>query len=54
MLPDEEPGRDARPAPTGFAAMAGALADCSELDHIVDEIYAERRKAADRPPPGLD
>lgn len=43
----------ARPAPAGLAAIAGALADWEELDAVVAEIYAARRRARDRPPPEL-
>jgi len=52
--PDEELARGSRPAPTGFAAIAGALAECDELDELVDDVYAARRKAKDRPAPTLD
>lgn len=43
-----------REAPAGLAAVAGALADWDDLDTVVDEIYANRRVAADRPAPDLD
>lgn len=39
--------------PVGLAAVAGALADWEELDAAVDEIYAARRRARDRPGPEL-
>lgn len=41
-------------APKGLAAVAGALADWDDLDDVVDEIYANRRRANDRPVPELD
>jgi prevent-host-death family protein len=42
-----------RPNPAGLASIAGALADWEELPRIVDEIYAARRIARDRPGPDL-
>jgi prevent-host-death family protein len=52
--PDEELARGPRPAPVGFAAIAGALADWDELDDVVSDIYVARRKAKDRPVPFPD
>jgi prevent-host-death family protein len=52
--PDESLARGSGAAPTGFAAIAGALADVDELAEIVDEVYADRRKAKDRPAPTFD
>jgi antitoxin (DNA-binding transcriptional repressor) of toxin-antitoxin stability system len=46
-FPDEE-----RPPPAGLAAIAGALAEV-DLDALVQEIYAARRRARDRPSPDL-
>jgi prevent-host-death family protein len=46
--------QDRRPAPVGLAAAAGALADWTELASVVDEIYAARLRATDRPAPDLD
>ena len=44
-----------RPArPVGLAAGAGALADWDELPKVVEDIYAARLQAKDRPPPQLD
>jgi len=40
--------------PLGLAAIAGALAEWTELPEIVDEIYAARRRAGDRAVPDLD
>lgn len=51
--PAEEFTREARPAPTGFAALAGALADWDQLDAVVQDIYTARKKAKDRPAPML-
>lgn len=42
------------PRPVGLAAIAGALADWTDLDETVQEIYAARRGAADRAVPELD
>jgi len=54
LVPPEslEAGRYTRPA-SGFAAIAGALADWSELDEVMAEVVATRRRARDRPPPDL-
>ena len=52
--PSEDPARDSRAAPTGFAALAGALAEFDELAETMDDVYAARRKAKDRPAPTLD
>jgi len=41
------------PAPSGLAAIAGALAEWHELDDIVADIYAARRTSEDRPAPDL-
>lgn len=52
--PREELTRGARAAPTGFAAIAGALAGWDELEEVVTDVYAARRKAEDRPVPTID
>lgn len=52
--PDDDLARRPRSAPTGFAAIAGALADWDDLDDVVTEVYAARRTAKDRPAPALD
>ena len=41
-------------APIGLAAVAGALADWTDLEAVVDEIYAARRESVDRPGPVLE
>jgi prevent-host-death family protein len=45
---------DEGPGPSGLAALAGALADWDELDAVVEDIYAARRRAIDRPAPTFD
>jgi prevent-host-death family protein len=45
--------RQAAGPPSGLASVAGALADWDELDDVVREIYAGRRRARDRPAPDL-
>ena len=40
-------------APVGLAAVAGALADWEDLEAVVEEVYAARRAARDRPAPDL-
>ena len=49
--PAEGRGPDTRPV--GLAAVAGALADWRQLDEVVAEIYASRRRARDRDAPDL-
>lgn len=49
---DAPPGRS-RGRPLGLAAMAGALAEWTDVDAFVAEVYAERRRARDRRPPRL-
>jgi prevent-host-death family protein len=44
----------ARSAPVGLAAVAGALADWRDLDSFVAEVYASRRRSRDRAGPDLD
>jgi prevent-host-death family protein len=51
--PSEEAASGARPAPLGFAALAGALADIPELDEILRDVAAVRAGATDRPGPDL-
>ena len=38
---------------TGLAAIAGALADDEDLTAIIEQIYADRRRARDRVVPDL-
>lgn len=52
--PDDDLAQAPRAAPTGFAAIAGALEELDELDEIVRDIYRARRRAKDRPGPSLD
>ena len=49
----EVPARRAGTAPQGLAAVAGALADWDDLEEVVQEIYANRRRARDRAAPEL-
>jgi prevent-host-death family protein len=51
--PPEEAASGARPAPVGFASLAGALADLPELDQVLSDVAAARRGATDRPAPDL-
>ena len=46
--------RDARPAPIGLAAMAGALADFDDLEDVVGQTSAALRRARDRPVPEFE
>ena len=51
--PHEEAASGARPAPLGFAALAGALADLPELDEMLRDVAEARVGAKDRPGPDL-
>jgi antitoxin (DNA-binding transcriptional repressor) of toxin-antitoxin stability system len=44
----------ARTRPKGLASIAGALEDWTDLPEAVQEIYAARRRAHDRPGPDLE
>jgi len=52
--PAEEQASGARPAPAGFASLAGALADWNGLDEATGDMNDVRRKARDRIVPPLD
>lgn len=52
--PTHTTATSSRSAPTGFAALAGALADWDGVDDLVSDIFAARRKAEDRPAPAID
>lgn len=39
--------------PLGLAAVAGAFADWDDLETVVEDLYAARREARDRPVPDL-
>ncbi len=43
----------ANASPAGLASIVGALADWDALSEVVDEIYAARLNAQDRPVPDL-
>ena len=51
--PNAEGDAGGRPAPVGFAALAGALADIPGLDEILGDVAAARAGAIDRPAPDL-
>jgi len=51
--PHEEAASGARPAPVGFASLAGALAELPELDEILRDVAEARAGATDRPGPDL-
>lgn len=52
--PDDDLVQARRAAPTGFAAIAGALDEFDQLDDVVRDIYLARRRAKNRPAPILD
>jgi prevent-host-death family protein len=51
LVPAGEAERGGDAEPLGFAALAGALAEWDDLEEVMAEVYASRRKARDRPPP---
>jgi prevent-host-death family protein len=51
--PHEEVGSGARPAPLGFASLAGALGEMPELDAFLEDVAAARSGVEDRPVPDL-
>jgi prevent-host-death family protein len=53
VAPHDEAASNARPAPVGFASLAGALAELPELDEILRDVAEARRDATDRPGPAL-
>jgi prevent-host-death family protein len=54
VAPSEGSMRAANQRPVGLAAVAGALGDWEEIDEVVRDIYAARRRSRDRPVPSLD
>jgi hypothetical protein len=54
VVPDKQRGATLEPAitmtalPIGLAVLAGALADWEDIDEVVREIYASRRRSRDR------
>ena len=54
LVPPADLPPDAPTKPlTGFAALAGALADIEDFDETMGEVVALRRSARDRPAPDL-
>lgn len=51
--PDAIPVGVPNGAPTGFAALAGCLADVEGFDETMREVVASRQSAGDRPAPDL-
>ena len=55
LVPAEDDEDESEPAQyTGFAALAGALADWPEFDDIMKEVVASRKDARDRDMPYFD
>lgn len=52
--PVDDAALERRPEPAGLAATAGALADWKDLEEVVEEIYAARRRSRDRRVPDLE
>lgn len=52
--PEEVTTDDQEPKPLGALAFVGALEDWEDLDHVVEEIYAARRRTKDRAGPSFD
>ncbi len=53
VSPDQATRSGSEQKPVGLAAVAGALSDWEEINEVVDEIYASRRRARDRVAPDL-
>jgi prevent-host-death family protein len=53
VSPDEILHRPQKP-PIGLAAVAGVFSDWDNLEEVVEEIYAARRRSKDRDGPDLD
>lgn len=53
VAPSEQSMRVADQQPIGLAAVAGALAEWDDLDEVVADIYAARRRSRDRTVPKL-
>jgi prevent-host-death family protein len=53
LVPPGEVLEGEQPQPAGLLTVAGALADWDELDDVVSEIYANRRRSRDRGVPDL-
>lgn len=53
LVPPDEVGESSGGAPAGLVSIVGALADWPELDQVVADIYASRRRARDRLGPDL-
>ncbi len=51
--PHDDAASGTRPAPVGFASLAGALAELPELDDVLRDVAAARAGATDRPIPDL-
>lgn len=51
VRPEEAPMPSPRPAPKGFASLAGAFSDWPEFGEVMDEVYASRRDAGQKPDP---
>ena len=53
LIQSIKPARACAPSrqPIGLAAVAGALSEWDDIDDAVDEIYAQRDRATDRPAP---
>lgn len=52
--PEAVDARQPTGRPTGFAALAGALADIDDFGDVMDGVVRSRRTGRDRPAPELD
>jgi prevent-host-death family protein len=48
LVPLAEVGEGSHGPPAGLVSIVGSLADWPELDQVITEIYASRRRARDR------
>jgi prevent-host-death family protein len=51
LVPPPAAEVEAEPEVLGLAAFAGALAEWEDFEAVMDEVYASRRRARDRPAP---
>jgi prevent-host-death family protein len=54
VSPDAVDARMPAGRPTGFAALAGAVADVDDFGDVMEDVVRSRRSARDRPAPELD
>ncbi len=53
LVPPDAAAEEPEAAPGGLLGLVGAFADWEDFEDVVEEIYAARRKARDRPSLGV-